>query len=195
MHRSRRGELRRRRRPDAVPRRHLDHLRRHPFRTPAPAAARWNYLDAIYSAANYLRASGAPGDYYHAICVYNHAGWYVAEVEQWAAKYRAAAATAIPVGTLVPGSIARIDPSSGDAIPAPASRRAVQQMILAGDRHPHLVRTVRTALAAGDVAADAPRSLMPSVPRRLALLAATGTCAEQMTPASIKIGDTGPGSG
>ena len=65
---------------------------------PAPAVARWNYLDAIYSAANYLRASGAPGNYYAAIYAYNHAGWYVAEVEAWAAKYRAAAVTAIPVG-------------------------------------------------------------------------------------------------
>jgi len=105
-----------------------------PSGQPAPAAGRWNYLDAIDSAANYLRASGAPGDYYHAIWVYNHAGWYVSEVESWAAKYRAAAATAIPVGTVVPGSVARIDPSSGDAIPAAGEPPVVQQMILAGDR-------------------------------------------------------------
>ena len=84
-----------------------------------------------------LRAAGAPGNYYNAIYAYNHAGWYVAEVEQWAAKYRAAAATAIPVGTLVPGSIARIDPSSGYAIPAAGEPRAVQQMILAGNRIVH----------------------------------------------------------
>jgi hypothetical protein len=103
----------------------------------APAAARWNYTDAIYSAANLLRAAGAPADYYQAIYAYNHAGWYVAEVEAWAAKYRAAAATAIPVGTVVPGTIARIDPSSGYAIPAAGAPRAVQQMILAGDRIVH----------------------------------------------------------
>jgi hypothetical protein len=33
--------------------------------------------DAIYSAANYLPASGAPGDWYRAIFAYNHADWYV----------------------------------------------------------------------------------------------------------------------
>ncbi len=105
-----------------------------PSGAPAPAVARWNYLDAIYSSANYLRASGAPGDYQAAIFVYNHASWYVAEVEQWAAKYRAAAVTAIPVGTVVHGSVARIDPSSGDAIPAAGEPPVVQQMILAGDK-------------------------------------------------------------
>jgi hypothetical protein len=51
-------------------------------------ADRWEPADAIYSTANYLRASGAPGDYRGAIFAYNHAGWYVAEVERWAARYR-----------------------------------------------------------------------------------------------------------
>jgi len=35
-----------------------------------------------------LRASGAPGDYRKAIYAYNHAEWYVDEVEEWAARYR-----------------------------------------------------------------------------------------------------------
>lgn len=48
---------------------------------------RWNPADAIYSAANYLRASGAPGDYRAAIYAYNHAWWYVDEVQSWAARY------------------------------------------------------------------------------------------------------------
>jgi hypothetical protein len=50
---------------------------------------RWDPADAIYGAANYLRASGAPGDYEQAIYAYNHASWYVAEVESWAASYSA----------------------------------------------------------------------------------------------------------
>jgi Transglycosylase SLT domain len=50
---------------------------------------RWDPADAIYGAANYLRASGAPGDYEQAIYAYNHASWYVADVESWAAKYGA----------------------------------------------------------------------------------------------------------
>jgi Transglycosylase SLT domain len=43
--------------------------------------------DAIYSAANYLHASGAPQDWSGAIFTYNHAGWYVAEVQSLAARY------------------------------------------------------------------------------------------------------------
>jgi hypothetical protein len=57
----------------------------------APAGGvpdRWNPQDAIFGAANYLRASGAPGDYRKAIYEYNHAEWYVDEVESWAARYR-----------------------------------------------------------------------------------------------------------
>jgi hypothetical protein len=50
---------------------------------------RWNAADAIFGAANYLRASGAPGNYREAIYTYNHAEWYVEEVEGWAAKYSA----------------------------------------------------------------------------------------------------------
>ncbi len=50
---------------------------------------RWNLADAIFGAANYLRASGAPGNYREAIYAYNHAAWYVEEVESWAAKYSA----------------------------------------------------------------------------------------------------------
>jgi hypothetical protein len=49
---------------------------------------RWDAADAIHSAANYLRASGAPGNYRAAIFAYNHAAWYVADVERWAARYR-----------------------------------------------------------------------------------------------------------
>lgn len=41
-----------------------------------PASA----ADAIYSAANYLHASGAPGDWDAAIFGYNHADWYVTEI-------------------------------------------------------------------------------------------------------------------
>jgi hypothetical protein len=43
--------------------------------------------DAIHSAANYLRASGAPGDWHAAIFAYNHAGWYVDEVLHFAELY------------------------------------------------------------------------------------------------------------
>jgi transglycosylase-like protein with SLT domain len=49
---------------------------------------RWDPADAIYAMANYLRASGAPQNYRKAIYAYNHAWWYVNEVERWASLYR-----------------------------------------------------------------------------------------------------------
>jgi hypothetical protein len=57
---------------------------------------RWDPADAIFSAANYLRASGAPRDYEAAIFAYNHTGWYVAEVQRWAARYRGSASSQAP---------------------------------------------------------------------------------------------------
>lgn len=55
---------------------------------------RWNAADAIFSAANYLHASGAPADYSQAIFAYNHASWYVEEVKRWASVYRGEARSA-----------------------------------------------------------------------------------------------------
>ncbi|MEX2108967.1 MAG: lytic murein transglycosylase [Solirubrobacterales bacterium] len=40
----------------------------------------YNPEDAIFAAANYLSASGMPGNTYDAIYAYNHADWYVADV-------------------------------------------------------------------------------------------------------------------
>jgi cell wall-associated NlpC family hydrolase len=48
---------------------------------------RWNPADAIFSAANYLRASGAPKELQRAIFAYNHSTTYVEEVLRWAATY------------------------------------------------------------------------------------------------------------
>jgi hypothetical protein len=50
--------------------------------------------DAIFAAARYLRASGAPGDWQGAIFSYNHAGWYVEKVERAAARFAGAAGAA-----------------------------------------------------------------------------------------------------
>jgi len=46
--------------------------------------------DAIPAAANYLKASGAPGDWQRAIFAYNHAQWYVDDVLRLAERYRSA---------------------------------------------------------------------------------------------------------
>ena len=63
--------------------------------------------DAIFGAANYLRASGAPADWYKAIFAYNHADWYVRKVEGFADRYQAQATG----GTDAPGTAIASDPA------------------------------------------------------------------------------------
>jgi len=91
------------------------------------APDRWNPADAIYSAANYLRASGAPANYRRAIFAYNHAGWYVQEVESWAARYSSPAGQ--PSGAPVQGSLAQ-DPLAQDPL---ASEREDEQQPAGAD--------------------------------------------------------------
>ncbi len=116
---------------------------------------RWDPADAIYSAANYLRASGAPGDVGRALLSYNHAAWYVAEVEHWAALYRApelvrepvqietaaddgadvslAERTTTPV-RFIAGDRALLSPTDGHLAMVPAGAPAVvQAMVVAGN--------------------------------------------------------------
>ncbi len=47
----------------------------------------WNPVDAVYSAARYLAASGATNDIRQAVFSYNHAWWYVNDVLQLAQLY------------------------------------------------------------------------------------------------------------
>ncbi len=47
----------------------------------------YNPVDAICSAANYLKASGGANDLYNAILSYNHADWYAQEVLLYARAY------------------------------------------------------------------------------------------------------------
>ncbi len=119
-------------------------------------ADRWSPADAIYSAANYLRASGAPGDYRAAIYAYNHAWWYVEEVEAWAARYRGQGIQeALPQ---VPG---------GRAISQRATRTPVlylpgdQAKLLRGDGHVALIpeaapAVVQAMIVAGNELQDLP---------------------------------------
>jgi cell wall-associated NlpC family hydrolase len=48
---------------------------------------RWDPADAIYGAANYLHASGAPQNLRAAILAYNHSQTYVRNVLHWASVY------------------------------------------------------------------------------------------------------------
>ena len=47
----------------------------------------WNPVDAVYSAARYLAASGASSDIRQAVFSYNHAAWYVNDVMSLAQLY------------------------------------------------------------------------------------------------------------
>jgi hypothetical protein len=64
--------------------------------------------DAIPAAASYLQASGAPVDWDAAIFAYNHAAWYVAEVKEWAERYRGAATGigGLPAGSAISQGLA-----------------------------------------------------------------------------------------
>ena len=115
---------------------------------------RWDPADSIYGAANYLRASGAPGDYGRALLAYNHAHWYVVEVEAWADRYRGSPyvpsdqqpsssgggdLAGFQAGTptlvrFISGQTARLLPGNGHVALVPTEVPAtVQAMIVAGN--------------------------------------------------------------
>jgi Transglycosylase SLT domain len=117
---------------------------------------RWDPADAIYSAARFLRASGAPGDYAKAILAYNDARWYLAEVQAWAARYRSPASVQASLASseadaqqaadaglqgesqtqveLIAGEQALLSPQDGHLALVPAGVPAVvQAMVVAGN--------------------------------------------------------------
>ena len=112
---------------------------------------RWDPADAIYAAANYLRASGAPADYGRAIFAYNHDWSYVRLVQSWAHRYGtspSAPETALPAPAslaalqaqtstqvrVVPGVRAMLDPGDGHLALIPAGVPiSVAAMIVAGN--------------------------------------------------------------
>jgi Transglycosylase SLT domain len=111
-------------------------------------ADRWDPADAIFSMANYLRASGAPGDYRKAIFAYNHADWYVNEVEHWASLYRGPAQASAAGGPEVSiaewpgvgeveftsGARAVLSPNDGHVALVPEEAPSVvQAMVIAGN--------------------------------------------------------------
>lgn len=66
------------------------------------SADRWDPVDAVFSAANYLRASGAPNDVPAALYAYNHSQAYVAQVLAWADLYQQQTAPAGSSGEMPP---------------------------------------------------------------------------------------------
>ena len=65
----------------------------------------WNPVDAIYSAARYLAASGAASDIRRAIFSYNHADWYVNDVVELANLYAGSGAPAADQAVVAPGKL------------------------------------------------------------------------------------------
>ncbi len=127
---------------------------------------RWNPADAIYAAANYLRASGAPGDYKQAIFAYNHAGWYVVQVESWAARYRGSGAPPSPIAAPAGGeeapTLEGADTRLVGESPTPVRFMAGERAILSSqDGHLALVpagapATVQAMVVAGNELQDLP---------------------------------------
>jgi hypothetical protein len=128
-------------------------------------ADRWDPSDAIFGAANYLAHSGAPGDYEQAIFAYNHAGWYVSDVEAWAARYRdSARSTAAGVALLDneasedADATARLQAGSSTPVRVVAGDRAV---LAPGDGHLALIPAgaplvVKAAVVAANELQDLP---------------------------------------
>jgi hypothetical protein len=58
--------------------------------------------DSVATAANYLRARGAPRDWRAAVFAYNHAGWYVDQVFRQATLYREQAVAVAPPTSTAP---------------------------------------------------------------------------------------------
>ncbi|HEX5225859.1 MAG TPA: lytic transglycosylase domain-containing protein [Solirubrobacteraceae bacterium] len=111
-------------------------------------ADRWDPADAIYGAARYLHASGAPRDDRAALLAYNHATWYAEEVEAWAARYTSSAAARAPTAAgsdafagatsspveFVAGERAALAPGDGHVAMVPAGvPSVVQAMVVAGN--------------------------------------------------------------
>jgi hypothetical protein len=74
----------------------------------------YNPADAVFGAANYLRASGAPGDMNKAIFAYNHDPAYVAEVLRRAKEFAAGDFT-VSQSTAGGGSCYSLGGSGGDS--------------------------------------------------------------------------------
>jgi len=60
------------------------------------SASRWDPADAIFAAARYLKANGAPQDLQRAIFAYNHSTAYVEMVLRWASAYEQQAQLVAP---------------------------------------------------------------------------------------------------
>jgi len=82
----------------------------------------FNAADAIFSAANYLHDSGAPGHWHEAIFAYNHAEWYVEKVLRYAERFSGGTGAEVEVT------------GASCAAAAGAPNEAVARMVAEGER-------------------------------------------------------------
>ena len=76
-----------------------------------------NPMDAIFAAANYLHASGAPQNWHAAIFAYNPAEWYVAKVLAAAQRYASSGTVSTTAGGTTAGATAALVPQSLQTLP------------------------------------------------------------------------------
>jgi Transglycosylase SLT domain len=123
---------------------------------------RWDAADSVFAAANYLRASGAPGDYRRAILAYNNAGWYVSEVLGWAARYRGPSRSQLAFTNAESAGAEGPDPSLQGETPTPVRFITGEQAELAPqDGHVALIpagvpATVQAMVVAGNELQELP---------------------------------------
>jgi Transglycosylase SLT domain len=129
---------------------------------------RWNAADSIYAAARYLTASGAPRDYARAILAYNHASWYVAEVQSWAARYRGSTLASATSEELLGGAEAtqtgadmRLQAQTSTPVRFVSGERAT---LAAGDGHVALVPAAAPSVVQAMVVASNELQQLPYGP-------------------------------
>ena len=129
----------------------------------------YDEADAVYSAAHYLQASGAPGDWPGAIFTYNHSSAYVQQVLSLAAGYYTQGLTGqgsagsrdnVSSGAVTTGSPFPVPPASGDPA-GPITLAQGQPTIVAAT-----VFTAHTGAWGDDltVSTDSYAELSPGIP-------------------------------
>jgi hypothetical protein len=96
----------------------------------------YDATDAIFGAAHLLHVDGAPGDWYGAIFDYNHADWYVREVEADARKFGGSIVCRPTEGVAVGGNA---DLQRVETLYEPRAFKAIPQSLWVGGGAPEVV--------------------------------------------------------
>lgn len=97
----------------------------------------YDATDAIFAAAHLLHVDGAPGDWYGAIFDYNHADWYVREVEADAKKFGGSIVCRPTEGQPTVGGTA--DLQKVQTLDQPRAFKAIPESLWVGGVEPEVV--------------------------------------------------------